>query len=169
MNDELNLKGSHEGNNITFNLSKEIPPEVIKINSQGFFWKGKLVEEDKEIYNRFNEWLTRARTLDANHKYSTVEEYQSLVELLKQALRFYANKSTYGHYMGNPSSIDLDEWGSQARFALEQAEKIEKANLQIQEDYNKLVVDSEELESNGETNPIDLIKYFNETHEDNNI
>ena len=70
---------------------------------------------------------------------NSIEEYQNLVELLKQALRFYANKSTYGNFMGSPSSIDLDEHGSQARFALEQVDKIEKANQKMQDEYNKVI------------------------------
>jgi hypothetical protein len=78
---------------------------------------------------------------------NNIEEYQNLVELLKQALRFYADKSTYGQYMGTPSSIAMDEYGSQARFALEQAEKLEKINQKIHEDYNKFVEDNEEHEN----------------------
>jgi len=104
---------------------------------------------------------------------NSIEEYQNLVELLKQALRFYANKSTYGNFMGSPSSIDLDEHGSQARFALEQVDKIEKANQKMQDEYNKVInetIDAIENHpfdiSDGETNPIDLINYFNSTHDE---
>jgi hypothetical protein len=31
--------------------------EVIKINEEGFFYKGNLVESDKEIYYNFKEWV----------------------------------------------------------------------------------------------------------------
>ena len=31
--------------------------EYMKIDEEGFFWKGKLVENDKEIYNNFKKFL----------------------------------------------------------------------------------------------------------------
>ena len=48
------LMSADEEPSFTFTLDNE---EVIKINKEGFFWKGNLVEEDKEIYQRFKEWL----------------------------------------------------------------------------------------------------------------
>lgn len=41
-------------NNIIFNIDYE---EYIKISSEGFFWKGKLIKEDNEIYEKFKQWL----------------------------------------------------------------------------------------------------------------
>lgn len=31
--------------------------EIMRINSEGFFWKDKLIENDKEIYQKFNKYL----------------------------------------------------------------------------------------------------------------
>ena len=46
-----------EPNNFTFFLKGE---EIMKITPEGFFWKGKLVENDKEIYQKFKEFLNKA-------------------------------------------------------------------------------------------------------------
>ena len=43
-----------EANNIVFHIDGN---EVIRLNEDGFHWRGKLVEEDKVIYLRFKEWL----------------------------------------------------------------------------------------------------------------
>jgi hypothetical protein len=62
---------------------------------------------------------------------NSIEEYQNLVGLLQEALKFYANKENYK--ASRPvngeiySSIEMDE-GSQARFALSKSkEMIENA------------------------------------------
>ena len=97
-----------------------------------------------------------------------IETYKNQVELLKQALLFYANKNTYSSGMGNPALIDLDEQGSQARFALEQLKKVEEVNEKMNEDYNQIINDTiNAIESNpiNLTNTIKTIKNIN----DNNI
>ena len=67
-------------------------------------------------------------------------ENQNALELLKQALMFYANSDNYKqtqsvHYELF-SMIDVDN-GSQARFALEQLEKIKKLNEGAEEEFVK--------------------------------
>lgn len=47
-------------NNIIFKIENE---ETIKIDENGFYWKGNLVTEDYEIYEKFNEWLNYALSL----------------------------------------------------------------------------------------------------------
>ena len=47
-----------EDNTIVFSIDNE---EVIKIDKEGFYWKGELVEHDWEIYDHFKEWLETAR------------------------------------------------------------------------------------------------------------
>jgi hypothetical protein len=98
---------------------------------------------------------------------NSIEEYQNLVALLKTTLEFYADQRNYAGYMGNPASIDLDEHGSQARFALEQINGQELQNQKMLDDYEKLMADSEFMES-GETSPLELIKHFNLTHDEGN-
>ena len=34
--------------------------EIIKITKEGFYYKGEKVEDALNVYERFNEWLTRA-------------------------------------------------------------------------------------------------------------
>ena len=46
-----------EPNNIVFQIGSR---EYIRLNEKGFYWVGTLVEEDKEIYNKFKEWLDHA-------------------------------------------------------------------------------------------------------------
>lgn len=46
-----------EPNTIVLSIDGE---ERIKINQEGFYYKGNLVENDKEIYNNFKEWVDLA-------------------------------------------------------------------------------------------------------------
>jgi chloramphenicol O-acetyltransferase len=97
-----------------------------------------------------------------------IETYKNQVELLKQALLFYADKDNYSSEMENPALIDLDEQGSQARFVLEQLKKIEEVNEKMKEDYSQFINDTiNDIESNpiNLTNTIETIKNIN----DNNI
>jgi hypothetical protein len=55
---------------------------------------------------------------------NSIEEYQNLVEILKQALMFYAE--------GNNYNMEVD-CGHQARFALSKIEEFEKANQNIED------------------------------------
>jgi hypothetical protein len=65
------------------------------------------------------------------------EQYENLIALLKKALEFYADQRNYDGPMGNISSISLDEYGSQARFALEKIKELQKMNDEMQSDYIK--------------------------------
>jgi len=46
-----------EPTSIVFYIENE---EVIKLNEEGFHWKGNLIEEDAEIYERFKNWVDYA-------------------------------------------------------------------------------------------------------------
>lgn len=67
---------------------------------------------------------------------NNIDEFQNQIELMKQALLFYADKKNYENEVRYEESslIYVDE-GSQARFALETLEKLEKVNQQMEEDY----------------------------------
>lgn len=56
--DAVLIKETFAPTNFTFFLKGE---EVMKISPEGFFWKGKLVENDKEIYQKFKEFLNTPR------------------------------------------------------------------------------------------------------------
>jgi hypothetical protein len=43
-----------------FCLDSETPKEVMKISKGKFYWKGQEVEDKYEVYERFNEWLTKS-------------------------------------------------------------------------------------------------------------
>jgi hypothetical protein len=104
---------------------------------------------------------------------NNIEDYQNLVALLEQALKFYANENNYMPTTLNASlfaEVHLDH-GSQARFALSKIKEINDLNDKIQDDYKKIVEETQLLESDGETNPINLIEHFIQTRngENNNI
>ena len=95
---------------------------------------------------------------------NSIEEYQNLAGLLQEALKFYANKENYK--ASRPvnceiySSVELDE-GSQARFALKQAEEIIEANRKLQEDYDRLIAAGEAIQASEDmADPQELIKKF---------
>lgn len=136
-NDLLNFEGApYAPNSIKFCLQGT--EEILKLSKEGFFYKGKLIEEDKEIYLRFKEWMDNAYAVSSTgvkksepQKFNNIEEYQNLVGMLKKALEFYANKNNYKkpvEFSKYPvlSMIDLDEHGSQARFALKKIQEAEK-------------------------------------------
>jgi len=69
-----------------------------------------------------------------------IDSYRSLVELLKKALEFYADKNTYSGFMGNASSIDLDDQGSQARFALDKIREVEESHEKLLADWDEIKI-----------------------------
>lgn len=84
---------------------------------------------------------------------NSVEEYQNLVELLKTALNFYANPSNYNGAMGTIAPIASDEYGSQARFALEKVSELENLSKTVEDEFVKNIVNSIE---NGDD--IDIVR-----------
>lgn len=91
------------------------------------------------------------------------EKYLNIIELLKQALLFYADKENYLFYKDKDALIALDE-GSQARFALKQIEELDEINEKIKSDYNDLINDVQEEES--PENIMDLINKIKDIDED---
>jgi hypothetical protein len=76
---------------------------------------------------------------------NNIEDYQNLVELLKQALLFYSNENNYPKTIcitgddntkieNNLSQIEIDK-GSQARFALSKINEINIINQKMLDDY----------------------------------
>ena len=67
-------------------------------------------------------------------------ENENLIELLRQALLFYANKENYDDKKDEgyeqPSLIEIDE-GSQARFALAKIREFSETNEKLEADYMK--------------------------------
>ena len=64
------------------------------------------------------------------------EEYINQIELLKQALQFYANKENYLFFKDKDAPIALDE-GSQARFALKLLQDNIDLNQKMSDEYIK--------------------------------
>jgi len=96
------------------------------------------------------------------------EGYENIITLLKEALKFYADPKTYD---GTVPLIDIDEQGSQARFALKQADELIEQNRKMQEDYDKIMAGYKQLQaSEHKADPeklMDLFKILN--NENNNI
>jgi hypothetical protein len=87
-------------------------------------------------------------------------ETNNIINILKQALKFYANENNYSDG-GDVASIDLDK-GNHARFALEQAKKIEDIMDNAEDEFVKNI--SNDIEMNVDSDKIiNLIeKYKND-------
>jgi hypothetical protein len=46
-------------NTIYFSLKNEVKP-VMKISNGKFYWKDEEIDDIHNVYERFNEWLTKA-------------------------------------------------------------------------------------------------------------
>jgi len=99
---------------------------------------------------------------------NNIEEYQNLVGLLKNALKFYANEDNYLFYNNKDAPVALDN-GSQARFALKKIEEASEASDKMEADYVKNL--TEAIENNNNTE--DMLKIIEEFknlgNADNNI
>jgi len=100
---------------------------------------------------------------------NNIEEYQNLIELLKKALEFYADTNNYHGAMGTVAMIDLDEHGSQARFALNKIKEMTDTKDKMEADFVKNM--GEAIENNESTdNMLKIIEEFkNLGNADNNI
>lgn len=72
---------------------------------------------------------------------NNINDNQNIVNLLKEALKFYADKNNYFSATDKPSNIYLDEYGSQARFALNKATELEELIKKYEDDYLKNMSD----------------------------
>ena len=54
----LRLKEDYDPNTINFrwNDTEEV---ILKISKEGFYYRGELVADINNVYERFNEWLTK--------------------------------------------------------------------------------------------------------------
>jgi hypothetical protein len=86
------------------------------------------------------------------------EQYENLIELLKQALKFYADSGNYDGAMGTIAPIASDEYGSQARFALQKVQETLDADKKLQEDYNRVINDTINAIENNPIDVSDMIK-----------
>ena len=56
-----------EDNTIQFHLTENNEQvEILKITKEGFFFKGEKVEDVHNVYERFNDWLTKAEYNESN-------------------------------------------------------------------------------------------------------
>ena len=102
---------------------------------------------------------------------NSIEERDNLIELLKQALKFYANSE---NYKGNRSVsicgsgmsvslVEMDE-GAQARYAIETANQLTEINRKMEDDYDKTI--NELLDTDVDDMDIrNLIKTFKQIEE----
>jgi len=92
--------------------------------------------------------------------------YANQNALLKEALKFYANKNNYISGMCNQTQISVDDYGSQARFALKQLDDVEIINQKIEEEYISEIIGSI---STVDENPINLINVYKNIQDDNDF
>jgi len=90
------------------------------------------------------------------------DQYKNIIELQKQALRFYADENSYVKKLPNSnnntisSHVDLDK-GEQARFVLNQIKNLDDFNENIKSEYDEYLKSLEEENVNGE----DLLQALN--------
>jgi len=103
---------------------------------------------------------------------NSIEEYKNVIELLKQALKFYAETGNYDakHPINAVlfSQIEMDN-GAQARFALDKLEELEKLSQNLEDEFVKNVTNA--IENNESTdNVLRMIEDFkNLTGENSNV
>ena len=72
-----------------------------------------------------------------------IEEDQNQIELLRQALLFYADKKNYENEVRyEESSLIYVDNGNQARFALKRVQEIQDEIQKLQNDYNNVIGDT---------------------------
>lgn len=91
---------------------------------------------------------------------NNIEEYQNLVEYLKNILSFYGNQNNYVGQMGDGSMIDFDNQGELARSALVKIREIEKTYDNINDEY-KNFINAIKNEDNIDENVIKIIENLN--------
>lgn len=138
-------------NTICFYIEEE---EIIKVNDEGFYWKGELVEEDETIYQRFKEWLDTAEHKKKNAPV-TEEHEVGLLELAKKVLEYYGNEEIYlppkydsGACLTssrNMTPFIENDKGAQARNTLKMINQLQGEHEKIVEDYQKIM--DEELKN----------------------
>jgi hypothetical protein len=100
---------------------------------------------------------------------NNIQDYENLIELLKQALLFYANENNYektkfSELKGNISAIDMDEYGSQARFALNKIKETREINEKLLNDYEAEV---NAIQNNGEEEILNALETLNKMNNGN--
>lgn len=78
---------------------------------------------------------------------NNVDEYQNIIELLKQALKFYADNDNYSVDRTKSDSIFTQiqmDGGSQARFALDKANVFINARKKVENDINHHITNNSE-------------------------
>ena len=160
----------YEATTITLMLGNS--EEIIKLSKDGFFYKGKLIVEDQEIYLRFKEWLDLAiigKGTSEPLNLNSIEERDNVITLMREALKFYGEKGNYDakHPLNGElySMVDVDA-GSTARFALDKVNELIEANERMQNEYDSLIMEASNFYDVGETNPIHLIRVFDETRKE---
>ena len=86
------------------------------------------------------------------------EENQNHIELLRQALLFYADRENYVGEKGKSTLIELDK-GSQARFALKNLNDLKEYENKMEADYMKNVNEAIETGDSPE-NILKIIESF---------
>jgi hypothetical protein len=84
---KINNKIYHniDENEIIFTVGDE---ETIKISNEGFYWKGDMIENDEEIYDKFKEWLEYAWG-----ELETKSNYYKVTDWIERELKHLQNKT----------------------------------------------------------------------------
>jgi hypothetical protein len=89
-----------EKNSIYFKTDDDVKP-IMKISNGKFYWKDEEVDDIHNVYERFNDWLTRIEP---------TEERGNMVKLLRWVLKHYSTGTDIdGMFMWeNPIEEEFD-------------------------------------------------------------
>jgi len=101
---------------------------------------------------------------------NSIEEYRNAIEMLKQALSFYANPDNYkqNHPVNHElfSYIEMDS-GAQANFALDKLRDLENLSKNIEDEFTKSLTTA--IENNEETHKLlQMVEEFKKMSEIDN-
>jgi hypothetical protein len=95
------------------------------------------------------------------------EDYENLIEVLKQALLFYDDKNNYSirPNTNDPLPLIMIDGGSQAKFALEKINEIRLVHDEMEADWENILIKNKEIMGAAEDNNRTFLDLINEIKE----
>jgi KTSC domain len=133
---------------IYFNENIKNTPEKYPPHKEFTLYPSEVsdLKEVVEKTNKINE--------DQEIKLIDEDQYINLIAFLQKTLEFYSNENNYNKNKDSKSLIEVDK-GTQANFAIKQAEDLIKSTADAEIEYDKII---EDAEKNINTSPRDILK-----------
>jgi len=137
-----------ESQGIYFNENIKKAPEKYPPHKEFTLYPSEVkdLKEVVEKTNKINE--------DQEIKLIDEDQYVNLIAFLQKTLEFYSDENNYEKNKDSKSLIDVDK-GTQAKFAIKQAENLIKSTADAETEYDKII---EDAEKNLNVSPRDVLK-----------